>query len=53
MVSPFPAPAFQPMNEMRALIGGDADALHDVIDIFIASVGIIPSTSFRRLPGTS
>ena len=27
MVSPFPAPAFQPMNEMRALIGGDAGAL--------------------------
>ena len=42
MVSPFPAPAFQPMNEMRALIGGDTGALHDVIDIFIASVGIIP-----------
>ena len=42
MVSPFPAAGFQPMNELRALIGGDADALHDVIDIFIASVGIIP-----------
>ena len=53
MVSPFPAPAFQPMNEMRALIGGDAGALHDVIDIFIASVGIIPFNVVPRPPGTS
>ncbi|MBI2739543.1 MAG: hypothetical protein HYX38_23730 [Rhodospirillales bacterium] len=42
MVSPFPAPGFQAMNELRSLIGGDSAALSDVIDIFIASVGAIP-----------
>lgn len=42
MVSPFPAAGFQAMNELRALIGSDTDARDDVIDIFIASVGILP-----------
>ncbi|MBY0323689.1 MAG: DUF4114 domain-containing protein [Reyranella sp.] len=42
MVSPFPAPAFQPMSELRALIGSDTDARDDVVDMLIASVGILP-----------
>ncbi|GEP53785.1 DUF4114 domain-containing protein [Reyranella soli] len=42
MVSPFPAAGFQAMNELKALIGSDTDARDDVIDIFIASVAILP-----------
>lgn len=42
MVSPFPAAGFQAMNELRALIGSDTDARDDVVDMLIASVGIIP-----------
>ena len=42
MVSPFPAPGFQAMNELRALIGDDVEARDDVVDMLIASVGILP-----------
>lgn len=42
MVSPFPAPAFQPMNELKALIGSDTAARDAVVDMLIDSVGIIP-----------